>query len=449
APRELALIIAKAAARDPAQRYDSAAAFADDLRRWLRHEPISARRPSSAYVFRKWSRRNPGVLASGLAAILATLVGLAAFAWQARVAQRASATATREARTVEAVVSFIESTFGSVDGRASGPQAKIADVLDLAAATNVRQNADEPEVMARLASLFGRSYLSLGLRAPAEKQLRLAVATFPDPRTEHALVARQFLANVLRRSKFPAEAVELARAVYQDQLALRGPDHPDTLFAVRGYGLACAAIGDTETARTLLTRAAEGYGRSLGPNDPSTLHARAEVARFLIQSGEPARAIDLLEPDYEHALSSLKTNHPVTLNIVARLASAHIAAGSPARAEQLCAHHYASVCEALGQAHPHSLSLALELGRAQLALGRTQDAIATLKAAEASANRPGADDELELSLRAQLARALWSGGETARASQLAAAIDAADTKAPRLPLTASGWRAKTLEGIPR
>jgi serine/threonine protein kinase len=44
---DLDTVLAKARAKDPAARYASAEAFADDLRRWLAHQPIRARRVSA------------------------------------------------------------------------------------------------------------------------------------------------------------------------------------------------------------------------------------------------------------------------------------------------------------------------------------------------------------------------------------------------------------------
>lgn len=58
--------------KDPNQRYGSAAELADDLRRWLAHEPVRARRISAARRVWRWCRRKP--LAATLAAVAAVLV---------------------------------------------------------------------------------------------------------------------------------------------------------------------------------------------------------------------------------------------------------------------------------------------------------------------------------------------------------------------------------------
>jgi serine/threonine protein kinase len=55
---DLDTILAKALKKAPAERYSSATAFADDLRRYLKHEPINARPDTIAYRARKFVRRN-------------------------------------------------------------------------------------------------------------------------------------------------------------------------------------------------------------------------------------------------------------------------------------------------------------------------------------------------------------------------------------------------------
>lgn len=74
--RDLETICQKAMDRDPAQRYESAAALADDLSRWLKHEPIAARPPGPIRRSLKWIRRHPAWTALlTMAALTLVLVG--------------------------------------------------------------------------------------------------------------------------------------------------------------------------------------------------------------------------------------------------------------------------------------------------------------------------------------------------------------------------------------
>jgi serine/threonine protein kinase len=60
-PAELETIVLKAISKVPAERYATARDFADDLQRFLRYEPIRARRATVAQRARKWLRRHPSV----------------------------------------------------------------------------------------------------------------------------------------------------------------------------------------------------------------------------------------------------------------------------------------------------------------------------------------------------------------------------------------------------
>src|SRR6266568_1776035 len=57
--RDLSTICLKCLEKDPTRRYDSALALAEDLERWLRHEPIRARHAGIFTRGKKWLRRNP------------------------------------------------------------------------------------------------------------------------------------------------------------------------------------------------------------------------------------------------------------------------------------------------------------------------------------------------------------------------------------------------------
>jgi serine/threonine protein kinase/WD40 repeat protein len=80
-PPDLAAICRKATQKEREDRYATAQEFADDLRRWLRHEPTKARGAWAGRRVWLWSRRNPGwaaaILALGLACAGAVVAGAA------------------------------------------------------------------------------------------------------------------------------------------------------------------------------------------------------------------------------------------------------------------------------------------------------------------------------------------------------------------------------------
>src|SRR5262245_45101941 len=90
ADRDLSVVALKCLEKDPVRRYESAAAVADELERWLAGTPIAARPASTAERAWKWARRRPaaaGLLLLGIAApvVVITLLAIS----QARVRETA------------------------------------------------------------------------------------------------------------------------------------------------------------------------------------------------------------------------------------------------------------------------------------------------------------------------------------------------------------------------
>jgi len=82
-PLDLETICLKAMAREPGRRYKDCQALADDLRRWLEGEPITARRPGIGERLIRWCKREPKLAIAGafmLIGLIAAAVALSFFA---------------------------------------------------------------------------------------------------------------------------------------------------------------------------------------------------------------------------------------------------------------------------------------------------------------------------------------------------------------------------------
>jgi serine/threonine protein kinase len=72
---DLDWIVLKALEKNPARRYDSAGAMAEDIFRFLQHKPVEARSPSMFYLMMRFARRYRGPVVTGTVLLLALILG--------------------------------------------------------------------------------------------------------------------------------------------------------------------------------------------------------------------------------------------------------------------------------------------------------------------------------------------------------------------------------------
>ena len=175
--RDLSTICLKCLEKDPKRRYSSALALAEDLERWLKHEPILARHTGIFTRGKKWVRRNPtsALLAASLIA-LAAAIGWNV--WQGALISHPSALATNGI----AVLPF-ENLSGNPDNAyfADGIQeeiltrlAKIAD-LKVISRTSTQQYQSKPRNLHETAKQLGVAHILEGSVQKAAAQVRVNV----------------------------------------------------------------------------------------------------------------------------------------------------------------------------------------------------------------------------------------------------------------------------------
>jgi tetratricopeptide (TPR) repeat protein/tRNA A-37 threonylcarbamoyl transferase component Bud32 len=166
---DLDAIVSTALKRQPAERYDSAAALADDLQRYLDGQPVRARPDSTGYRLKKFVGRYRLPVAAGAAVLLALGAGLGVALWQA-------AQARDQAQRATALNSFVLGLIRTADPNASA-QTKAADVAML---RSIEERIDNdfkgsPDQLLQLRVTVGEAYKNRGEMMAARRVFQKAV----------------------------------------------------------------------------------------------------------------------------------------------------------------------------------------------------------------------------------------------------------------------------------
>jgi eukaryotic-like serine/threonine-protein kinase len=152
---DLDTVVLKAVKKEPHERYPSVTALADDVRRYLRHEPIAAKPDSLAYRTAKFLRRNRVQVALAGIAVVAGLAGLAGTLVQANTARVQRDFALQQLSRAEAVNDL--NAFVLSDAAPSGKSFTVDDLLGRAERIVESQTGDDTRRAGLLINL-GRQY---------------------------------------------------------------------------------------------------------------------------------------------------------------------------------------------------------------------------------------------------------------------------------------------------
>ena len=205
---DLDTIVAKALKKNPQERYPSVTALAEDLGRYLKHEPISAQPDTLAYRAAKFARRNRTAVALAALAVIAAVAGLVGTLMQARTARAQRDFAFQQLERTEAVNDL--NSFLLSDAAPSGKPFTVNELLARAQHIVERQHGNEASRVELLISI-GEQYntqdedakarpvldeayrISRGLtdrstRAQASCALGHALSLAEDPKRAEALI---------------------------------------------------------------------------------------------------------------------------------------------------------------------------------------------------------------------------------------------------------------------
>ena len=406
-------IVAKALKKAPGERYATVDAFADDLRRHLDHEPVSARADSFGYRVAKFVRRHRLVVGAVSLTLLALVGGVAGTTWQAVSAADERDRAIRLLKRNEALMEFVDVmlTEAAQDNR----PITVRELLERSRALVAGGGSGNADIDAAVLSMIANFFLSFGDPVTAEPLLanaraRLLPASDATLRADvlcgHAYAAALQGRLDEARASF-AQALPLARSEPAAEIkCLRY-----RAFVAQNNNDAKAALTDTQQALALL----RDSGRAT-PIREAGLLGELAYSHYLFGNAAEADRTYALAVDRFRAAGRGDSAFVVTL--LNNWGIASFAAGDVRRA-------FASYDDALSIATRSTAEGALpsyllaNRGLANLALARYDAAIADFRRAHAQGVAAGNSASIATSL-AGMAAAHREKGDPARAAALLA-----------------------------
>jgi serine/threonine protein kinase/Flp pilus assembly protein TadD len=328
---DLNTIVMTALEKEPARRYQSMAAMAEDIRRYLANEPIVARAPSTWYHVKKMVVRHR-VAAGFSLALLAVLVGSSiTMLIQARRIQR-------EAESTRRVSQFMVDLFkGSDPGEARGRTLTVREVLENGSRRVATELKDEPAAQSQLQLTAGTVFRSLSSYQQARPLLEASLETRKRLYGEGSLEAAEVyeeLGDTLRvMGKYPEARAAAERAVAIRKSRL-GEQNALTAESMNKLALILENSNQVDAAEKL-------FGESLGILDrvkgPASLEISAVLNNFAVlkwRQGDFAAAERLARRALEIRRKAYPDGHPSVANSLQLLGTILIQTGNYQQSEQ-------------------------------------------------------------------------------------------------------------------
>jgi serine/threonine-protein kinase len=392
---DLQTICAKALQKEPGRRYDSAAALAGDLRRYLDGQPVLAAPDSAGYRASRFVRRHKAPVAIAALATLGLIAAAGITAWQARIASSERDKARVEAAHSQKIVDFLVGSLEQSNPYADdGGAVTVRDYLERSSERIDTELADQPEVRALVYTTIARVFAHTGERRRgqsfADRAIELSDSLY-GRRSVEAAAARYEMARILVHSDIDS-AMHLRLETIAD-LEGRKDDRARLLLAdlLEGYSLDLSQ-------RTLFDSALTVQKRSLAirtelRESPHTDLARAHHYMAALRSGmnDPGAGADFARAAEEWK-ATLGPNHPnygATINNWAIWLEGR---GQPDSAEALYAEALEIDRKTLAPTSPDLASRYNNIGRLALNRGRLGEAEAYLNEAAAILRQSEASD---------------------------------------------------------
>jgi serine/threonine protein kinase len=239
---DLDMVLAKALKKHARERYATAEALGEDLRRYLGRQPILARPDRLMYRLNRFVARNRIAVAASAIATSALIATSVVALHNADRAQREAQRAERELKRVESSQRFVANLFAPADPEQSrGRLVSVETMLERGVGEARRVFADDPETLVAVLTQLGDIYFRMGLTAPVYEvqearlnAVRSMTTADPNLLTE-ALIAFGLAQTDSKEYKTRLAAIDTLRE------AMNASERPTVLAHRRVFALASLA----------------------------------------------------------------------------------------------------------------------------------------------------------------------------------------------------------------
>jgi serine/threonine protein kinase/Tfp pilus assembly protein PilF len=379
---DLDIIVAKALKKNAVERYASVSALADDLRRVLHQEPISARQDSLGYRAATFVRRHVrGVMT--FAAVVLLLSGSTAF-YTIRLAterDRAQREAAKAAKVSEVLTGLLSGA-DPIASRATQDGPTVRSLLDAGADQVQRDLVGQPEAQAEILTLMGRLYRRYGAYDKAQHLLEQALASgrtaFGPEHVRVAQTLNDLGALLMEKGNYATAEPTLEQALSMRRQLL-GREHGDVAVTLVELGRVYQDQGFNDRAEPLQREALAIRRTVLGEEHRETAVSLSDVASVLRLKGDLSGAESLLRQSFELNRKTRGEGHPNTATAMHDLALIAAARGNYPAAESMFRQVLEMHRKTMGDRHPILATTLNNLSRVLLAQKRPDEAVAALQ----------------------------------------------------------------------
>ncbi len=407
---DLDTITMMALRKEPERRYGSVQELSEDIHRYLRGLPISARRDSRLYRIRKFSGRHRWGMVAASLLVMSMLAGIVATSWQAQRAEQQAQRAEQQAQLAEhqaaraedqqlkaeKIGEFFRNILMSSSSQwmskiRKGPDATMAEVLEISAERADAELADQPEIHADVLDTIAQSLQGMGLyekaRDIALRATRIADTQLPDDHPLRAITHYHYAQNLHMKGEFDAAAGEYKLAIERGTLIL-APDAENLALMHNDYAVLLTmrsqlddAMREQELAIDLQRRRTKGV-----PNPPIAI-GTANVGVLKNMTGDLDGALKAFNESLQMFEQLPERKYAEMSQALHNRSRVYQMLGETikARVDALEATRIAG--ESFGLDHPVYALMLLRRAETDIALGNTSDADADLKEGRAILKR--------------------------------------------------------------